>query len=186
MPADDPRCRSVILVEGDSDRAALTVLARRRGRDLAAEGIAIVPMGGATNIGRYLDRYGPAGRDLRVAGLCDAGAAAYFRSRLERRGRTSGTLAGLGFFVCDRDLEDELIRALSPVAVEQVIARQGELPSLRRLQEQPAQRGRSELDQLHRFMGSKSRRKERYARLLTAALDLGRVPAPLTAVLDFV
>ena len=61
LPADDPRCRAVILVEGESDRAALTVLAARRDRDLTAEGIAILPMGGATSIGRYLSRYGPGG-----------------------------------------------------------------------------------------------------------------------------
>jgi hypothetical protein len=187
---DDPRCQAAILVEGESDRAALEVLASRRGRDLAADGIAIVPMGGATNIGRYLDAYGPAWRNLRLAGLCDAGAAAYFRSRLERAGLgvglTSATMAGLGFFVCDRDLEDELIRALGLGLVKEVIAAAGELPSLRRLQEQPAQRDRSEHDQLHRFMGSKSHRKEQYARLLTAALDLARVPPALNAVLDFV
>ena len=41
--------RAVVLVEGVSDQAALEALARRRGRDLAAEGIEIVSMGGATN-----------------------------------------------------------------------------------------------------------------------------------------
>ncbi|MER6695329.1 TOPRIM nucleotidyl transferase/hydrolase domain-containing protein, partial [Streptomyces minutiscleroticus] len=51
--------RTVVLVEGDSDQAALEALAARRGRDLDAEGVAVVPLGGATNIGRFLDVCGP-------------------------------------------------------------------------------------------------------------------------------
>jgi hypothetical protein len=77
--ADDLRCRRAVLVEGESDRAALEVLAGRRGRVLDEEGVSIVPMG------------------------------------------------ELGFFVCDEDLEDELIRALGPDAVEGIIESQGEL-----------------------------------------------------------
>jgi hypothetical protein len=53
--------RTVILVEGTSDRAALEALAERRGRALDAHGIAIVQMGGATNIGRFLRLFGLAG-----------------------------------------------------------------------------------------------------------------------------
>ena len=64
--------RGVILVEGVSDQLALEALARRRGRNLEAEGISIVPMGGATNIRRFLDVYGPHGFGLRLAGLYDA------------------------------------------------------------------------------------------------------------------
>src|SRR5438874_13383800 len=44
--------RTVILVEGMSDRLALESLASRRGRDLRAEGVSIIAMGGAKNIGR--------------------------------------------------------------------------------------------------------------------------------------
>jgi hypothetical protein len=188
--ADDLRCRRAVLVEGESDRAALEMLARRRGRVLDEEGVSIVPMGGVTNIRRYLDRYGPAGLNLRLAGLCDAGAEGYFRARLERAGLgaapSRGAMGELGFFVCDEDLEDELIRALGPDAVEGIIESQGELPSLRLLQKQPAQRLRSAHDQLHRFMGSRSQRKEHYARLMVAELDLARMPAALDAVLSFV
>ena len=39
--------RGVVLVEGTSDRRAVETLARRRGRDLQAEGVAVVPMGGS-------------------------------------------------------------------------------------------------------------------------------------------
>ena len=75
-----------MLVEGASDRAAVEALARRRGRDLAAEGIAIVAMGGVTNLGQHLRRYGPTGLDVRLAGLYDAGEEHHVRRTLERAG----------------------------------------------------------------------------------------------------
>ncbi len=148
---------AVVLVEGRSDQAAVEALARRRGRDLAAEDIAVVSVGGATTMGRYLDRFGPHG--------------------------LGPDLAARGFYVCEADLEDELIRALGVDAVVEVITAQGELPSLRMMQQQPAQRDRPVEAQLRRFMGTKSGRKVRYGRLLVEALDLTRVPRPLDAVL---
>ena len=48
------RARAVVLVEGVSDQRALEALAERRGRDLGAEQVAIVPIGGAQAIGRVL------------------------------------------------------------------------------------------------------------------------------------
>jgi hypothetical protein len=182
--------RAVVLVEGASDRAALETLARRRGRDLAAERVSIVAMGGVTNIGHFLDRYGPGGLGLRLAGLADAGEERYVRRGLERAGLgtdlTRAELAAVGFGICVADLEDELIRALGVPAVERVVEAAGELPSLRRFQRQPAQLGRRAEDQLHRFMGTRSGRKRRYARLLVDALDLDRVPEPLDRVLAHV
>ena len=84
------RARAVILVEGVSDQAALERLAERRGRALGAQGVAIVPMGGATNIGRFLDLLGPRGLGVRLAGLCDADEEGCFRRALERAGLGSG------------------------------------------------------------------------------------------------
>jgi hypothetical protein len=178
---------TVVLVEGASDRSAVEALAERRGRDLAAEGISLVAMGGATNIGTYVGRFGPPGRDLRLAGLCDAREEGGFRRGLERAGLGSGLgrgdLEALGFFVCVADLEDELIRALGTAAVERVVDAEGELGSFRTLQKQPAWRGRTTHDQLRRFMGSGSGRKIRYSGRLVAALDLDRVPRPLDLLL---
>jgi hypothetical protein len=177
----------VVLVEGASDRSAIEALAERRGRDLAAEGVAVVAMGGATNIGTYLRRFGPAGSGLRVAGLCDSGEERGFRARLERAGLGSdlgrGDLEALGFFVCVADLEDELIRALGAAAALRVVDAEGELGSFRTLQKQPAWRGSTTHDQLRRFMGSAGGRKIRYSRPLVAALDLDRVPRPLDMLL---
>jgi hypothetical protein len=170
-----------------SDQIALGALAERRGRNLDAEGVSIVAMGGATTIGRFLERFGPHGLDVRLAGLCDAGEEPYFRRNLARAGLGSNLtrtdMETLGFYVCVADLEDELIRSLGAATVEQIVDGQGELGSFRTLQKQPAQLGRSVEAQLHRFMGSKGGRKIRYARLLIDALDLSRVPRPLDGVL---
>jgi hypothetical protein len=178
---------TVVLVEGASDKSAVEALAERRGRKLAAEGVSVVAMGGATNIGTYVRRFGPPGRGLRLAGLCDTGEEGDFRRGLERGGLGSvvgrGDLEALGFFVCVADLEDELIRAVSTAAVERVVDAAGELGSFRTLQKQPAWRSGTTHDQLRRFMGSGSGRKIRYAGALVAALDLDRVPRPLEMLL---
>jgi hypothetical protein len=41
--------RTAVLVEGLSDLAAVEALAARRGRDLAAEGVCVVAMGGVSS-----------------------------------------------------------------------------------------------------------------------------------------
>ena len=182
--------RTVVLVEGISDRVALQTMAARRGRDLAAEGVGIVPMGGARSIGRYLELFGPSGLGLALAGLCDAGEEGDVRRGLERAGLGSdlgrAEMASLGFFVCVVDLEDELLRRLGAAAAEQVVEGQGELGPFRTFQRQPAQRERGLHQQLHRFMGTGSGRKIRYARLLVDALDLENVPEPLDRLLGHV
>ncbi|HEV2950862.1 MAG TPA: TOPRIM nucleotidyl transferase/hydrolase domain-containing protein, partial [Actinomycetota bacterium] len=77
---------AVILVEGVSDRRALEALAARRGRVLTADGVTVVAMGGAGNIGRFLDRFGPRGSRVVLAGLYDAAEEAAVRRGLERAG----------------------------------------------------------------------------------------------------
>ena len=182
--------RAVVLVEGISDQRAVEALARRRGRHLDAEGVQVVPIGGAQAIGSSLERFGPRGLGLRLAGLCDAGEERHFSRALERAGLGSGLTRGamesLGFFVCVSDLEDELIRVLGAPRVEEIVDSQGELGSFRTLQKQPEWRGRSTHDQLRRFMGSGGSRKIRYASLLVDALDLARVPRPLDGVVAHV
>jgi hypothetical protein len=177
---------TVVLVEGSSDQVALQALAARRGRDLAAEAIAVVPMGGARNIRRFLELFGPRGLDVRLAGLCDAGEEGDFQRGLEWAGLGSNLsqadMEALGFDVCVADLEDELIRCLGAACVEQVVEAQGELGPFRTFQRQPAWHGRSRQAQLRRFIGTHSGRKIRYARLLVDALELTSVPRPLDRV----
>jgi hypothetical protein len=182
--------RTVVAVEGISDQRALEALAERRGRDLDAERIFIVPIGGAQAIGGFLDHFGPHGVDVRLAGLCDAAEEGDFRRALERAGLgsnlTRADMETLGFYVCIEDLEDELIRSLGAASVEQIVDAQGDLGSFRTLQKQPAWQGRTVEEQLRRFMGSGGSRKIRYAPLLVHALDLAQVPQPLDGVLAHV
>jgi OLD-like protein len=177
---------TVVLVEGLSDYFAVTTIAGRRGRRLQEEGIAIVPMGGATNIGRFLAIFGPGGRDVGIAGLCDAAEARYVARALRAAGVDDALGSARSLFVCDRDLEDELIRALGATAVEHVIDRAGDLANLRRLQQMPAHRDRPREQHLHRFMGARSARKYRYAQLLAEALPDDDIPRPLRDLVDSV
>lgn len=180
--------RVVVLVEGISDQIAVETLAGRHGRDLAAEGIVVVPVGGAHSAVRYLRRFGPEGTCARLAGLCDAGEAHVVRRGLAAAGfgvpDSLADLERLGFFVCVEDLEDELIRAAGPSRVTEVFAVHGDLSAFRTIQRQPAWRGKDEAAQLRRFLGAGAQRKLRYARVLTEAIDLDRIPRPLAGLLN--
>ncbi len=169
--------RGVVLVEGTSDRRAVEALARRRGRDLQGEGVAVVPMGGYGNLPALLGRY----RDLRLAGLYDVGEERHFLRALGCDDRR--VLERIGFYACTRDLEDELTRAVGPEGMERVLAQQHELRAFRTYQKQPAHRAWPLEEQLHGFMWN---RKQKYAVLLVEALELDRVPRPLDRVLAHV
>lgn len=153
-----------VLVEGISDKLALETLAQRRGIDAA-----IVDMGGAHAIRRFLERYAGA----HVVGLCDAGERDVFaRAGIEE------------FEVCVADLEDELIRALGPERVQAVLA-EHDADAFRTFQRQPQWRGRPLQDQMRRFLCSADNRKLRYVPILVEdAVDRACVPLPLDAVLE--
>ncbi|MFH9609479.1 TOPRIM nucleotidyl transferase/hydrolase domain-containing protein [Streptomyces sp. NPDC017448] len=186
-PAAGLGLRTVVLVEGVGDRAAVEALAERQGRTLTAEGVVVVPLGGAAGITRFLRLLGPDGLGVRPAGLCDAAEQRFFLRGPERTGfgtaLTPDDLERLGFFTCRADLEDELIRTLGTDGVQRVIDGQGDLRTLRVLQRQPAQRERATEAQLRRFMGTVKGRKEHCARALTEALDLTLLPKPLEGLL---
>ena len=188
--AADAQARAAILVEGWSDQAAALTLAQRRARDLRAEGIVVVPIGGVTNLGHFIDALGARGLGVALAGLYDAGEERHVLRSLERCGLgavlTREAAQSLGFFVCEADLEDELIRALGTAAVERVIEAEGELASFRRFQAQPFQQAQDHHAQLRRFMGTRAGRKVRYGTLLVAALAEDQVPRPLDLVLAHV
>jgi hypothetical protein len=162
---------AVILVEGISDRIALVAVAVKLGFDLDAEGIEIMPIGGAQAIGRAAASY----EGQRVAGLCDAPEERWFRRVL-----------GDATYVCVEDLEDELIRALGAARIEEVLAAQGDLATFRNFQNQPAWRGRPVEAQLRRWFHAADRRATRYPPLLVQALEPDEVPRPLRGVLDAV
>jgi hypothetical protein len=182
--ASTPAAQAVVFVEGISDQRALEVLAARMDLDLASAGVAIVEIGGATNIWRYLELYRRHHPEVTLGGLCDANQERAFVRALAQfsfgpdLSRTE--MESLGFFVCDVDLEDELIRSVGVERVLEIIEAEGELPSFRTYQKQPAHSARTLEEQVHGFMWN---RKFRYARLLVDALDLERVPRPLAGAL---
>jgi hypothetical protein len=170
--------RTAVLLEGPSDAAAVDALTAREGRDLAAEGVCVLPMGGAMSVGRFAGLLGPSGLDLRLMGLCDERERRYYVRALER-----ANAAPQDLFVCAADLEDELIRALGVPRVTELVEAEGDLRALRTFLQQPAQRDRTAEQRLRRFLGTKKGRKIHYGRVLVEALDPAAVPAPLAGLL---
>ncbi|MFF1302410.1 TOPRIM nucleotidyl transferase/hydrolase domain-containing protein [Streptomyces sp. NPDC058307] len=166
--------RTVVLLEGPSDVAAVDALAASRDRDLAAEGLCVLAMGGAMSVGRFAGLLGPSGLGLRLTGLCDEREQPFYARGWELAGAAPD-----GYFVCAADLEDELIRALGVPRVKELVGEEGDLRPLQTFLSQPAQQGRPPQQQLRRFLGTKKGRKIHYGRVLVEALDPDRVPAPL-------
>ena len=166
--------RAVVLVEGESDRIALETLALRRGRELLAEGVEVVAIGGAQALGRTLAGYD----GVRVGGLYDIGEARAILRGLDRAG-----VAADGFFACDPDLEGELVRALGPERMLALVASRGQLGAFETYRKQPAKRAKPLEAQLHGWLHNW---KIRYAAALVDALELDRVPRRLEAVLEWV
>jgi hypothetical protein len=183
--ADGP-VRTVVLVEGVSDQSAVEALATMCGRDLASDGVCVLPIDGAMGAAKYLRLF--RGLGLSVRGLCDEAEEGYFQRGAEQAGYGIGLsradMESLGFFVCVQDLEDELIRAHGFDGIERVLAAGGDLARFRLFQKQPVQRSWTLPRQLRRFMGTTSGRKARYAQAMVLALEPDRVPRPLAALLN--
>ena len=185
VDALDGSTGTVVLVEGDSDAAAVSTIAARISTAHAV-GLRVVSANGVTNYRRLVARIRADHPTCRIVGLYDEPEERVVRRALESAGFGSPVrrvdLERLGFHACVADLEDEFIRAMGVERVEQVVAEQGELDAFRILQRQPAQRGRPVDQQLRRFMGTKSTRKIRYGHLLASAVDLDACPRPLRRV----
>ncbi|HUZ15511.1 MAG TPA: TOPRIM nucleotidyl transferase/hydrolase domain-containing protein [Gaiellaceae bacterium] len=156
---------AAVFVEGITDRLAVEAVARRIGLDL--EGIEIVPIGGAQAIRRAAAEY----EGERLVGLCDLNEERFFRRVL-----------GDATFVCVKDVEDELIRALGAERVEKVVAAEGELDVFRSFQNQLFWRGRPCEAQLRRWLQNGGRYL-RYPPLLIQAMEPDEIPHPLVGVL---
>ena len=176
-----------MLVEGDSDAAAVRALARRHGRDLTDERVHVLSAKGVTNFARLLIEIGTAHPHITTVGLYDEAEERHVGAPCSDPVpdvTTRDDIEARGFVVCVVDLEDELIRSLGVESVERALAGEGELASFRRFQQMPQQRDRDHAQQLRRFLGTRSMRKIRYGRVLVDALDLERVPSPLARLLD--
>ncbi|WP_394436581.1 TOPRIM nucleotidyl transferase/hydrolase domain-containing protein [Streptomyces sp. SGAir0957] len=176
--AEEVGVRTAVLLEGLSDLAAVEALAAARDRDLAAEGVCVVAMGGAMSVGRYAGLLGPAGLGLRLTGLCDENEKGFYERGLARAQARPDAIQ-----VCAADLEDELLRALGTATVEDIFRAEGDFRAWQTFRRQPAQLGRSVHQQARRFLGTKKGRKIRYGRLLVEALAPDQVPPPLDDLL---
>ena len=183
-----PRSGTVVLFEGESDLLAFEAVARRLDAALEPESIALTDMGGITNLRRRLAELRSEVRPVRVVGLYDGAERRYVARVLADAGMLSegDELEPLGFFACERDLEEEVIAAAGPELVLHTLAARGELTRFHMFQAQPAQRTRSIEAQLHRFAGTAAGRKAKFARDIVDALPVERMPRPLVALLDAV
>ena len=119
--------------------------------------------------------------------MCDQGEEAVVVAALEHVGAGAQldriAMGELGFFICERDLEEELIRAVGLDEVEDLVERHGHGGAYRSLHHQKGWQDLPRADVIHAFI---SRHKIEYAALLVDALDLVKAPQPLTSVLNYV
>lgn len=177
--------RTLVLVEGESDLAAVRALARLVGCDLDPGDFELQAANGVTNFARALSEFLRATPDGQFCGLYDVAEERYVRSAVSRSGVEAADdlpLESLGFFACAADLEDELIGALGTEAVERLIEARGELASFRRFQAMPQHQGTPTRQQLRRFLGTRATRKIRMAPRLVEALAPSQLPRPLAGL----
>jgi hypothetical protein len=182
--------RTIVLVEGITDELALTLAARRLGRDLETEGVSVVPINGAHAIGRFLRQLAADEPDARLAGLYDEGEEDVIRGAMERAGYAPNLdrsqLERVGFFACVADLEDELIRAAGETNLSRLIELEGDAQPWHSFRHQHAWHGRPVDQQFRRFIRSVSERNSRYVRAIVETLEISRLPRPLRLLLDYV
>ena len=177
----------LVLLEGPSDVAALEAVLTSRGGKGEGTAYRLVDMGGVTNVARHLAEGARQRPAPRVLGLCDAAEAWVVVRALRDAGHDVDDEADLerfGFFVCDRDLEEELIRAHGVDACLALLERQGLGHRFRAFSRQRAWTGRPVEDRLRRFSGVASGRKVRLARDLAEALGPDQLPAPIRGLVD--
>jgi hypothetical protein len=174
--------KTLVLVEGDSDAAAVRALAKLIGCDLALHHIQVCSADGVTNFSRVLSDFLRSSPGAQFCGMYDVADERYVRRALADLGApiaANENLESFGFFACVADLEDELIRAIGTDGVEHVIEVQGELSSFRRFQAMPQYRNAPVQQQLRRFLGTRATRKIRSAQRLVEALQVPQLPRPL-------
>lgn len=189
MPATRAVPQTVVLFEGRSDSLAFRALARRRAVRLDRHGLVLIDLDGITNLRRALTGLRDADASARLLGLYDAAESAYVIRVLADLGMLGDARADpvdIGFFGCERDLEDEVIRAAGVQLTLQTLEARGELARFRVFGDQPAQRERSIEEQLHRFAGTAAGRKARFAADVIEVLPPERAPRPLARLLEAV
>lgn len=171
-----------LLVEGESDRAAVVALAPRFGVDLDAEQITVTVIGGAGNFGRAIAEAAAMGH--RVGGLYDEKEERFVAGALNRQ--EGEDLTRQGFFACRPDLELELVRAIGAAQMTPLLESGGNLKTFRSFQDQPSHRDYEPLEQLRRYIGASGARKAKYAAVMAEAVPFEAVPEPLEGLLNWI
>ncbi len=170
---------AVVLVEGISDQIAVETLANQMGRDLRVQGVVVLPIGGAHGVATVVKRF--AGQsELTVLGLCDRNEFSLF----ERAFDADPDRSVDDVFVCDPDLEHELIGSVTPAELEAVLADHDDLGRFRKLQAQAAWIDRPFEQQMHRWLRAHARRPARYARIIIDHSGSGSAPAVLSRLVN--
>ncbi len=167
----EPVPHVVVLVEGESDAVVVRGLTQRHGLD-----VRVVAMGGITNVRQHVARWREDRPDAILVGVCD---------ERERRFMEKVEPPLAAIFVCERDLEDELIRAVGPESVIGLLDGLGDLGRFLTFQDQPEWRGQPLHEQLRRFAGTRSGRKAAFAGRLADELGDDAMPAPLSGLLEW-
>ena len=171
-----------LLVEGESDKAALESLAPRFGVDLVAEEITVTVLGGAGNFGRAIAEAAAQGH--RVGGLYDEGEERFVAGALNRQ--EGEDLTRQGFFACRRDLEDELIRAIGMAEMTAVLESKNDLKGFRAFQGQEAHSSAEADEQLRRFISANGARKRQYAAAMAEEVAFENVPEPMSGLINWI
>ena len=171
-----------ILVEGESDRAAVATLAPRLGVDLVADDVTLTVIGGAGNFGRAIAEAASMGH--RVGGLYDEAEERFVAGALNRQ--EGEDLTRQGFFACRPDLESELVRALGVVEVTALMDAHGDLKTFRNFQDQPGHRDVEAAEQVRRYVSASGARKAKYAALMAEAVPYEAVPDPLQGIVNWI
>lgn len=179
--------RSVVLVEGPSDKYAVEAVALRLGRNLDGEGFSVLAMEGGCGLGTFLKLFGPAGFDLTITGLCDVDKEQQWANALEDAGIGNNldraAMEALHFYVCDRDLEAELMQALGDDAVLAIIDAEGDRASFERFAASPDYQNEPTREQLRAYIHKRGR-NIRYAPLMVDKVEMAAMPYSLTGVLQ--
>ncbi|MFP5327844.1 MAG: ATP-dependent endonuclease [Acidimicrobiia bacterium] len=101
--------RSVLAVEGPSDRILVERVAELTDLDLDRLGVAVFDLDGAKLFPFAYDVFGPGGFDLKLTGLVDEDARGTWASAV---GVGPADLEAAGYVVCDPDLEGVYIDTL--------------------------------------------------------------------------
>lgn len=178
--------KRIMFVEGPSDRLAILSLAKKNNLSLDSLGVSVIALNGAGILAWFLKLFGPAGFQLPVCGICDLDHASQWSKVLENSGLgknlSRSDMEKIGFFVCDRDMEDELVRALGDAVVLQAIDENGDIKDWNLFCQQSNNKVLAQPAQIRAFLAAK--RKVLYAPILVSKLST-TVPRPLKEVLDF-